>query len=169
MSGPTRVANPARTVRCSAGCGTLVWFAGALPVAADDQFLCPRCLNGAGLIAAERRRQIDVEGYTVEHDHAENDLEQLLAAAWCYLGDLTVHGSDFTEAEHMEPPDGWPWEPEFWRPTPQDDIRQLVKAGALIAAEIDRRLKKSAGVHLADRAGSAEDDAASPSAPGGES
>lgn len=32
----------------------------------------------------------------------------------------------------------WPWDADAWKPT-QDPIRQLVKAGALIAAEIDRR------------------------------
>jgi hypothetical protein len=31
----------------------------------------------------------------------------------------------------------WPWDPSWWKPSP-DPIRNLVKAGALIAAEIDR-------------------------------
>jgi hypothetical protein len=41
-------------------------------------------------------------------------------------------------------PDVWPWEPEWWKPkwTPQAGrdgrIRELVVAGALLAAEIDR-------------------------------
>lgn len=43
MSGRTRVANQARLVRCSAGCGTLVWLAGALPCAADTEFVCQTC------------------------------------------------------------------------------------------------------------------------------
>ena len=89
------------------------------------------------MIAAERRRQIEVEGYTPAHD-AEQMPGHLIHAAWCYLGDLTVGGADFTEAEHFEVPDGWPWEAGAWKPTPDDDVRQLVKAGALIAAEIDR-------------------------------
>ena len=33
-------------------------------------------------------------------------------------------------------PRDWPWEPEAWKPT--YPVRDLVKAGALIAAEIDR-------------------------------
>jgi hypothetical protein len=31
----------------------------------------------------------------------------------------------------------WPWNDDDWKPSP-DPIRNLVKAGALIAAEIDR-------------------------------
>lgn len=44
MTGPrTRTANQARLVRCSAGCGRLVWLSGALPVAADLEYVCPSC------------------------------------------------------------------------------------------------------------------------------
>ena len=32
----------------------------------------------------------------------------------------------------------WPWEANWWKPTPEDRIKELAKAGALIAAEIDR-------------------------------
>lgn len=36
----------------------------------------------------------------------------------------------------------WPWEPGWWKPgkgnSYADRVRELVKAGALIAAEIDR-------------------------------
>ena len=32
----------------------------------------------------------------------------------------------------------WPWRPSWWKPTPDDRVRELVKTGALIAAEIDR-------------------------------
>jgi hypothetical protein len=35
--------NEARLVRCSAGCGALVWLASALPVAGDATFVCPTC------------------------------------------------------------------------------------------------------------------------------
>jgi hypothetical protein len=33
-------------------------------------------------------------------------------------------------------PDGWPWAPELWKPA--NARRDLVKAGALILAEIER-------------------------------
>jgi len=35
----------------------------------------------------------------------------------------------------------WPWGSEWWKPS-KDPIRDLVKAGALIAAEIDRLQKE---------------------------
>lgn len=43
MSGRTREANQARLVRCSAACGRLCWLAGALPVAADPEYVCKSC------------------------------------------------------------------------------------------------------------------------------
>ena len=98
-------------------------------------------MSGAERIAAERRRQIQVEDYTAEHDADHESGGQMAVAAWCYLGDLVDDGRDFAEAE--EPPE-WPWptygEGASWKPTPGDPILQLVKAGALIAAEIDRLL-----------------------------
>lgn len=32
---------------------------------------------------------------------------------------------------------GWPWDAKWWKPS-DDPIKNLVKSGALIAAEIDR-------------------------------
>jgi len=87
--------------------------------------------TGAEMIAVERQRQIDVEGYTAAHD--EGHASELLAAAACYL----------TPASRRSTPSGWttplawPWGSEFWKPTPDDRSRELVKAGALIAAAID--------------------------------
>lgn len=37
----------------------------------------------------------------------------------------------------------WPWAKEFWKPDSTDRVKELAKAGALIAAEIDRILTKS--------------------------
>lgn len=84
--------------------------------------------SGADLIAAERQRQIDSEGWTPEHDdgHA-NDLV-LAAIAYSYEG---------IRPNHPMAPAIWPWDEEWWKPS-EDRIRNLVKAGALIAAEIDR-------------------------------
>lgn len=87
-------------------------------------------LSGAELIAAERRRQVEEEGWTPEHDgeHAEGDLYEAAIAYLLALGE-----------RDQPPPDVWPWDSSWWKPTPGDEVRQLVKAGALIAAEIDRR------------------------------
>ena len=35
----------------------------------------------------------------------------------------------------------WPFSPDSWKPTPGDRKRELAKAGALIAAELDRMLE----------------------------
>lgn len=87
-------------------------------------------MTGAELIAAERQRQIDVEGWTLEHD-AEHFGEDLVWAAVTYA--TPPH-----KRTNFRTPPTWPWEPHFWKPTPDDRMRELVKAGALIAAEIDR-------------------------------
>lgn len=34
-------------------------------------------------------------------------------------------------------PRWWPWNIKYWKPTPEDRIKELGKAGALIAAQID--------------------------------
>lgn len=91
---------------------------------------------GIRLFAAERRRQVDAEGYTAEHDagHAAD----LAAAAVCYA-----------TPEWKRRWDGfsWPWDYRFWKPTPNDRVRELVKAGALLAAAVDDLL----GVEVSDR------------------
>lgn len=84
--------------------------------------------GGAGLIAQERTRQIEEEGFTPDRDAGYVD-RQLAFAALGYL-EAATHGPSFS------PPPTWPWSPAWWRPGNQ--LGSLVKAGALIAAEIDR-------------------------------
>jgi hypothetical protein len=88
-------------------------------------------LSGVDLIAAERQRQIEQEGWTPAHD-ALHGSEDLAAAAACYAQPPVVRG------QHGAPPWLWPWSEADWKPTPNERIRELTKAGALIAAEIDR-------------------------------
>lgn len=83
--------------------------------------------TGAQLIADERKRQIEKEGWTSEHDDAHK-LGELEDAAACYR----YHG------EELKPPYAWPWDAEWWKPTPGEPIRALIKAGALYQAELDR-------------------------------
>jgi len=83
-------------------------------------------IDGAAMIAAERQRQVDVEGWTAEHD-AEHQREELICAAGCYL---------HAENEHAGLSSIWPWDTQWWKP--KDQIHNLTVAGALIAAEIDR-------------------------------
>jgi hypothetical protein len=79
------------------------------------------------LIAAERRRQDEIEGYASQHDD-EHDDETLAQAAAVYATPAGLRGSlGFS----------WPWHagPGL---KPGDRVRELVKAGALIVAEIER-------------------------------
>lgn len=88
--------------------------------------------TGMELIAEERARQISVEGWTPKHDD-QHDKADLARAAACYaVGDKNLQRPD--EQDYWV----WPWENKWWNPTPNDRVRELVKAGALIAAEIDR-------------------------------
>ena len=87
--------------------------------------------TGTDRIAAERERQITAEGWTPAHDDGHES------------GDLAKAAMAYTRTA-VEPdphiPYGWPWDPRWWKPS-TDPIRNLEKAGALIAAEIDRRLR----------------------------
>lgn len=95
--------------------------------------------TGVELIAAERQRQIEAEGWTPEHDD-EYLHGELIRAAVCYALEPG------TPIREHTPPMWWPWtwSESWWKPTPGDRIRELTKAGALIAAEIDR-LQRATG------------------------
>ena len=88
-------------------------------------------MNGTQLIAEERERQINEEGWTPAHD-AQWKAQELGFAARCYL-DKGVN----LIPRLYDPSPFWPWDNAWWKPS-KDPVRNLVKAGALIAAEIDR-------------------------------
>lgn len=91
-------------------------------------------LDAIGLVAEERRRQIEGEGYLPEHDNA-HITGDLAKAAACYI--TPAHRRTF-QITGDEIPDLWPWDDDAWKPTPADRIRELVKGCALAIAEIDR-------------------------------
>jgi hypothetical protein len=93
-------------------------------------------IDGPALIGAERVRQVIVEGYSPEHD-AEHD-DALPWAAWAYI-DAAMHPTS-----DGGPPAAWPWPVEAWN-AEASPLRRLVIAGALVAAEIDRRLLAARG------------------------
>ena len=82
--------------------------------------------KGIKLIADERKRQIEVEGYDAKHDFNE-PLNSIVAAAVSYA----MVDIDKQEAEAW-----WNWDWKFWKP--KDRKRNLVRAGALIAAALDK-------------------------------
>lgn len=96
--------------------------------------------TGVDLISQERSRQVSEEGWSPEHDDSHRT-EELAQAAACYA----------TPAHHRrrlmsKVPILWPWCKGWWKPmagewTAHRRIIELVKAGALVAAEIDRLLR----------------------------
>lgn len=80
-------------------------------------------------VLAERRRQVEAEGWTPEHDDDCHDHGQLARAAACYACPDDISWTDYFGLR-------WPWSREWWKP--KDRRRNLVRAGALILAEIDR-------------------------------
>ncbi len=86
-------------------------------------------------VQAERRRQVEAEGWTPEHDdeHADGQMSQ---AAGCYALHAGGIGTDWPDGRQNGSALFWPWDKDWWKPTtPRCD---LVKAGALILAEIER-------------------------------
>ncbi|AFM76129.1 hypothetical protein F859_gp33 [Enterobacteria phage mEp390] len=83
--------------------------------------------NAVQSVISERQRQQSVEGWTPEHDDQYGE-SQLLWASSCYVLN-TIHSFNRIPLD-------WPWAPEWWKPT--NPRRDLVKAGALILAEIER-------------------------------
>lgn len=95
-------------------------------------------------VVAERYRQIEQEGWSVEHDDEHEPGEMALAGA-AYARTAYVHLLDgpgiLSWAERK--PGFWPWAATWWKPT--GFRRDLVKACALIIAEgekFDRNRKR---------------------------
>ncbi|HAV8533102.1 TPA: ead/Ea22-like family protein [Escherichia coli] len=89
-----------------------------------------RAFNPAILdVIAERQRQQSVEGWMPEHDD-EHCNGELAMAAVCYINETG------TVNRNGGKPWGWPWDASWWKPNARR--RNLVKAGALILAEIER-------------------------------
>ena len=101
--------------------------------------------NGVELIAAERKRQVSKEGWTPEHDDGHKDGSLAVVAA-IYALPQRRYVQRFSDGrvEINLPGALWPrgWHARWYKPTPDDRVRELVKAGALIAAEIDRILRE---------------------------
>ncbi|HGP4137748.1 TPA: ead/Ea22-like family protein [Enterobacter roggenkampii] len=97
-------------------------------------------------VIAERQWQSSVEGWTPKHDD-KHDNNELAFAASCYAFHSAAASWDFeddgTPYDIHPAPKNWPWSPEWWKPT--NPRRDLVKAVALILAEIERIDRAAAG------------------------
>lgn len=97
-------------------------------------------------IVAERLRQVSDEKWTPQHDdeHADGEIARA-AAAYAFSGSLsdkilreraTMWWDKFGSDTLRVVKSLWPWAWEWWKP--KDQRRDLVRAGALIVAEIER-------------------------------
>lgn len=99
-------------------------------------------------IAAERRRQVEAEGWTADHDNRWA-LGQLPIAAMWYavsgafsgrrdcIGDPANPSHELAHIFHGEfKTFRWPWALAWWKPS--DARRDLIRAAALLVAEIER-------------------------------
>ncbi|MCP4564039.1 MAG: hypothetical protein GY873_30235 [Bosea sp.] len=93
-------------------------------------------------VLAERRRHVEGEGWTAEHDDG-HDKAEMAAAALNYTAAAAITvalGGDRYKAgpplDSMGWAIGWRWAPSWWKPGPVR--RMLVKAASLIIAEIER-------------------------------
>ncbi len=88
----------------------------------------PDATGAARDVLEERRRQVSAEGWTPEHDD-QHKTGELAKAATCYASVYPLAASY------------WPWDLKWWKPS--DRRRNLVKAAALILAEIERLDRKA--------------------------
>jgi hypothetical protein len=94
--------------------------------------------TGIEIIAKERQRQIEYKGKRPEQFCDLTQRHYVKAAmSYCFVEN---HFKNQSENNRM-PPLLWPFEKEFFNPDRNNDIRNLAKAGAYIAAEIDRLLE----------------------------
>ncbi|WP_428719111.1 hypothetical protein [Undibacterium curvum] len=80
-------------------------------------------------VAEERRRQVEVEGFTHENDD-KYDCCELSLAAGCYA----MFTSAYPEGDPCE---YWIWDKKWWKPS-EDRRKNCIKAAALLIAEIER-------------------------------
>lgn len=102
-------------------------------------------------VLAERQRQVSAEGWTPEHDDEHGNGELAFAAA-CYAHQASARSwvlSDLPDGAERyaqdDPPNDWPdsWDTSWWKP--KNPRRDLVRAAALLLAEIERIDRASSG------------------------
>lgn len=93
-------------------------------------------LNRAAVdVVAERRRQVAEEQWDTAHDDAHREGDLARAAAAYVLQDVGVPALIPCIAA-LDGQPLWPWHPTWWKP--RDRRRNLLRAAALLLAEIER-------------------------------
>lgn len=98
---------------------------------------------GLALIAAERERQVSGEGFNDQYDDRwEKDELAWAAASYAVPNDSAVRRVELEDgwAKFTLSPT-WPWMPDDDKRLKGTRVQNLTKAGALIAAELDRLLR----------------------------
>lgn len=130
---------------CAGGCHWVEEHQGTnTGVCSQCELIRPGCAHtGDDLILQERLRQIHQEGHTLEHDDTYTH-GQLAGAAATYLLDhlarITFKPEYVAERRSEILEAHWPWDEAHFK-SGEDAPANLAKAGALIAAEIDRVLR----------------------------
>jgi hypothetical protein len=94
----------------------------------------PEILDGISYIKRERDRQKNEEGFSVDGD-LEYKNNELTSAAIVYAAtEEQRHG--FHDLLGL-----WPFNDSWLKLSPKDRIKELSKAGALMAADIDREIR----------------------------
>lgn len=101
------------------------------PVGVDAVETSKACVD----VLAERRRQVEAEGWTPEHDNEHAD-GQLAKAAACYAVGWKIDVYQRFGFHQYRRFQMWPWHLKWWKP--KDRRHDLVRAAALIIAEIER-------------------------------
>jgi hypothetical protein len=86
-------------------------------------------------IAAERTRQVEVEGWSAAHDDT-HETGDLAYAGACYA--LAGTGPALKEWLRLIIDRLWPWDRGWYKIANKSKRQRLVVAGALIVAEIER-------------------------------
>ena len=120
-------------------------------------------MNGAELIAQERERQIQEEGYDAAHGAGQGHALARAGVAYAIAG--TGHMVDVDD--DVVAWSWWPWATEAWKPS-RDMVRNLVRAGALIAAAIDAHQTAAPAGDTVPDPGLMIEDAAETASDGGE-
>ncbi len=107
-----------------------------------------RVSEGATRIAVERARQVEVEGYNSTED-ADGEDDLALAGAVYALSAAGGFSNRLGDPKRRVWEHIWPWAVECYKP--KTAIRDLERAGALIAAEIDRRLSRGESLVATER------------------
>ena len=86
-------------------------------------------------VLSECNRQVEVEGWTPEHDDHHGDGEMAVAAA-CYALPSRWRSLSAGKPSQALVSKIWPWDAAWWKP--KSRRYDLVRAGALIIKEIER-------------------------------